>query len=225
MHAIIAMGEHQPSGESARQRPRRRRTEPHLEDRGQRSDLGIRPVTRPLPSAHRAERVLLDRRRRRPTAHPGMPQLPGADPPARARSAGTAAATTWACARFPAGPRSSAFTVNHRFGFPDLPPPYVVAQVAIVEDPRVRLTTNIVECDPDDARARASPSRCVFQQLADVWLPVFKPSADATPRPHARRRDRAAGLRQARPADAHARRSSRTTRRSPASARPGSAAG
>ena len=24
----------------------------------------------------------------------------------------------------------SAFTVNHRFGFPDLPPPYVVAQVA-----------------------------------------------------------------------------------------------
>ena len=35
----------------------------------------------------------------------------------------------------------SAFTVNHRFGFPDLPPPYVVAQVAIVEDPRVRLTT------------------------------------------------------------------------------------
>ena len=44
----------------------------------------------------------------------------------------------------------SAFTVNHRFGFPDLPPPYVVAQVAIVEDPRVRLTTNIVDCDPDD---------------------------------------------------------------------------
>ena len=39
----------------------------------------------------------------------------------------------------------SAFTVNHRFGFPDLPPPYVVAQVAVVEDPRVRLTTNIVE--------------------------------------------------------------------------------
>ena len=44
----------------------------------------------------------------------------------------------------------SAFTVNHRFGFPDLPPPYVVAQVAVVEDPRVRLTTNIVECDPDE---------------------------------------------------------------------------
>ena len=44
----------------------------------------------------------------------------------------------------------SAFTVNHRFGFPDLPPPYVVAQVAVVEDPRVRLTTNIIDCEPDE---------------------------------------------------------------------------
>ncbi|MCK5753792.1 MAG: 3-ketoacyl-CoA thiolase, partial [Mycobacterium sp.] len=35
----------------------------------------------------------------------------------------------------------SAFTVNHRFSIPGLPAPYVVAQVAIEEDPRVRLTT------------------------------------------------------------------------------------
>jgi uncharacterized OB-fold protein len=41
------------------------------------------------------------------------------------------------------------FTVNHRFSLPGLPAPYVVAQVAIAEDPRVRLTTNIVECDPE----------------------------------------------------------------------------
>ena len=44
----------------------------------------------------------------------------------------------------------SAFTVNHRFSIPGLPAPYVVAQVAIEEDPRVRLTTNIIDCDPDD---------------------------------------------------------------------------
>ena len=44
----------------------------------------------------------------------------------------------------------SAFTVNHRFAMPGLSAPYVVAQVAIEEDPRVRLTTNIVECDPDE---------------------------------------------------------------------------
>jgi acetyl-CoA acetyltransferase/uncharacterized OB-fold protein len=74
----------------------------------------------------------------------------------------------------------SAFTVNHRFGFPDLPPPYVVAQVAIAEDPRVRLTTNIIECEPDELQL-GQPVEVVFHQLADVWLPLFKPSADTAP--------------------------------------------
>ena len=59
------------------------------------------------------------------------------------------------------------FTVNHRFGFPDLPPPYVVAEVAILEDPRVRLTTNIVDGDPD-ALAIGQPVEVTFQQVADV---------------------------------------------------------
>ena len=78
----------------------------------------------------------------------------------------------------------SAFTVNHRFGFLDMPPPYVVAQVAIAEDPRVRLTTNIVECDPDTL-VPGQPVEVVFQQLEDVWLPVFRPAADSTPLPQA----------------------------------------
>lgn len=74
----------------------------------------------------------------------------------------------------------SAFTVNHRFGFPDLPPPYVVAQVAIVEDPRVRLTTNIVDCDPDELEL-GQLVEVQFEKIADdagaVFLPVFRPSA------------------------------------------------
>jgi acetyl-CoA acetyltransferase/uncharacterized OB-fold protein len=69
------------------------------------------------------------------------------------------------------------FTVNHRFGFPDLPPPYVVAEVAIVEDPRVRLTTNIVDAEADTL-AIGQPVEVSFQQLADVWLPLFRPAAD-----------------------------------------------
>ena len=73
----------------------------------------------------------------------------------------------------------SAFTVNHRFGFPDLPPPYVIAQVAIAEDPRVRLTTNIVECDPDDLEL-GQQVEVVFAHIADVWLPLFKPATDPT---------------------------------------------
>ncbi|MCW2515355.1 MAG: acetyl-CoA acetyltransferase [Mycobacterium sp.] len=76
----------------------------------------------------------------------------------------------------------SAFTVNHRFGFPDLPPPYVIAQVAIAEDPRVRLTTNIIECDPETLEV-GQPVEVVFERLADVWLPLFTPSSDTTPLP------------------------------------------
>ncbi|MCV7173390.1 OB-fold domain-containing protein [Mycobacterium manitobense] len=74
------------------------------------------------------------------------------------------------------------FTVNHRFGFPDLPPPYVVAEVAILEDPRVRLTTNIVDADPDLV-AIGQPVEVAFQQVADVWLPVFTPASDAGQQP------------------------------------------
>jgi acetyl-CoA acetyltransferase/uncharacterized OB-fold protein len=71
----------------------------------------------------------------------------------------------------------SAFTVNHRFGFPDLPPPYVVAQVAVVEDTRVRLTTNIVDCDPAQLEL-GQLVEVAFEKIEDVWLPVFKPTSD-----------------------------------------------
>ena len=66
------------------------------------------------------------------------------------------------------------FTVNHRFGLPGLPPPYVVAQVAIEEDPRVRLTTNAVGCDPDDLEL-GMRMEVVFEPAGDVWLPLFRP--------------------------------------------------
>ncbi|MBH0123541.1 OB-fold domain-containing protein [Rhodococcus sp. HM1] len=69
------------------------------------------------------------------------------------------------------------FTVNHRFGLPGLPPPYVVAQVAIDEDPRVRLTTNIVDCDPETLEL-GQRMEVVFQQDDDVWLPLFRPAAE-----------------------------------------------
>ncbi|MGH3968027.1 MAG: thiolase C-terminal domain-containing protein [Mycobacterium sp.] len=70
------------------------------------------------------------------------------------------------------------FTINHRFSLPGLPAPYVVAQVAIDEDPRVRLTTNIVECDADQLEL-GQPVEVVFTQLEDVWLPLFRPVAGA----------------------------------------------
>lgn len=69
------------------------------------------------------------------------------------------------------------FTVNHRFGLPGLPAPYVVAQVAIEEDPRVRLTTNAVECDPDQLEL-GMRMEVVFEHVEDVWLPLFRPAAE-----------------------------------------------
>ncbi|MFF4272740.1 OB-fold domain-containing protein [Streptomyces sp. NPDC001536] len=69
------------------------------------------------------------------------------------------------------------FTVNHRFGLPGLPAPYVVAQVALEEDDRVRLTTNAVECDPDDL-VLGMRMEVVFEQAGEVWLPLFRPAAE-----------------------------------------------
>ncbi len=67
------------------------------------------------------------------------------------------------------------FTVNHRFSLPGLPAPYVVAQVAIEEDPRVRLTTNVVGCDPERLEL-GMRMEVVFEQHEDVWLPLFRPA-------------------------------------------------
>ena len=69
------------------------------------------------------------------------------------------------------------FTVNHRFSLPGLPAPYVVAQVAIEEDPRVRLTTNAVECDPEQLEL-GMRMEVVFARTGDVWLPLFRPAAE-----------------------------------------------
>ena len=70
------------------------------------------------------------------------------------------------------------FTVSHRFTVPGMPSPYVVAQVAIEDDPRVRFTTNAVACDPDDLRL-GMRMEVVFEQHDDVWFPLFKPAAAA----------------------------------------------
>ncbi|MEU8896035.1 OB-fold domain-containing protein [Nocardia sp. NPDC048505] len=69
------------------------------------------------------------------------------------------------------------FTVNERFGGPGLPAPYVVAQVALEDDPRVRLTTNVIDCDPGDL-VLGLRVEVTFRADGDVWLPLFRPVAD-----------------------------------------------
>ncbi|MEV5832669.1 OB-fold domain-containing protein [Nocardia sp. NPDC052112] len=72
------------------------------------------------------------------------------------------------------------FTVNHRFQVPGLPSPYVVAQVALEEDPRVRLTTNAVACEPEQLTL-GMRMQVEFEQLGEVWLPLFRPADEQKP--------------------------------------------
>ncbi|WP_232840348.1 MULTISPECIES: thiolase C-terminal domain-containing protein [Nocardia] len=72
------------------------------------------------------------------------------------------------------------FTVNHRFALPGLPAPYVVAQVALEEDTRVRLTTNTVECDPEQLELGLR-MEVVFTRVGAVWLPLFRPARESAP--------------------------------------------
>jgi acetyl-CoA acetyltransferase/uncharacterized OB-fold protein len=64
-------------------------------------------------------------------------------------------------------------TVNHQQWDPAFPPPFVIVSVAIDEDPRVRVISNLVGADAANARV-GMRVRVRFEQAEDVWLPVFE---------------------------------------------------
>lgn len=66
------------------------------------------------------------------------------------------------------------FSVNHQTWLPEFPPPYVVAVVALSEDDRARLTTNIVGCEPEEVHV-GMRVQVRFEQQDDIWIPLFEP--------------------------------------------------
>jgi acetyl-CoA acetyltransferase/uncharacterized OB-fold protein len=72
------------------------------------------------------------------------------------------------------------FTVNAHMWHPAFEPPYVIANVALEEDARVRLTTNIVGCEPDAVHIGQEVA-VRFEQHDDVWLPLFEPTGGTNP--------------------------------------------
>ncbi len=66
------------------------------------------------------------------------------------------------------------FTVNHQQWIPGSDP-YIVAWVSIVEQSDVRLTTNLVEIEPEDVRIGMEVA-VVFEAHDDVYLPLFRPA-------------------------------------------------
>jgi acetyl-CoA acetyltransferase/uncharacterized OB-fold protein len=72
------------------------------------------------------------------------------------------------------------YTINQHQWHPDFTPPYVIAVIALAENPDVRLTTNIVNCEPD-AVAVGQEVIVRFEQHDDVWLPLFELTGIITP--------------------------------------------
>ena len=73
------------------------------------------------------------------------------------------------------------FSVNHQPWMPGPELPYVVAIVEIVEQPSVRLTTNLVNCAHEAIRI-GMPLRVTFEHHpdpdGDIWIPLFEPDDD-----------------------------------------------
>jgi len=71
------------------------------------------------------------------------------------------------------------FTVNRHPWVPGFDPPYVVAIVELVEQPGLRLTTNLVNVAIEDVLI-GMPLRVVFEACDDdIYIPLFEPDLEA----------------------------------------------
>ena len=70
-----------------------------------------------------------------------------------------------------------AYSVNHQQWMPGLEPPFVLAIVGCVEQDDLRVTTNIVNCRPEDVRI-GMPVQVLFEPHVEeeVWIPLFEPA-------------------------------------------------
>jgi uncharacterized protein len=69
------------------------------------------------------------------------------------------------------------FTVNHQPWIAGITVPYVIAAIDLVDQPGVRLTANIVDCDPASV-VIGKKVHVGFEQQEDVYIPVFRLSVD-----------------------------------------------
>ena len=66
------------------------------------------------------------------------------------------------------------FTVNHQPWIPGFDPPYVVSIVELDEQEGLRLTTNLVNCKPEDISIGLRV-HVLFEDLGEgVFLPLFE---------------------------------------------------
>jgi uncharacterized OB-fold protein len=89
------------------------------------------------------------------------------------------------CTSFDVEPRAvsgrgtvSTFTVNHQPWAPELKALYVVAIIELAEQAGLRVLSNIVDCAPERV-AIGMPVQVKFEQIEDVWLPLFTPATES----------------------------------------------
>jgi hypothetical protein len=66
------------------------------------------------------------------------------------------------------------YTVNWHPWRPGLKVPYIIAMVELAEQEGLRLTTNLVNCEPGDLHIGLSV-RVVFDQQDEYYVPIFEP--------------------------------------------------
>jgi uncharacterized OB-fold protein len=71
--------------------------------------------------------------------------------------------------------RLHTYTLNHHAWVPGFDPPYLVAIVDIEEQEGLRLTTNLVGCDPADVKI-GMPLKVCFEECEEgIFIPLFEP--------------------------------------------------
>ncbi len=68
------------------------------------------------------------------------------------------------------------FTINAKAWAPGMEVPYVLAVVALDEQPGLQMLTNLKDVAPEDVKI-GMPVEVFFEHDDDVWLPMFRPAA------------------------------------------------
>lgn len=68
------------------------------------------------------------------------------------------------------------YTTNAHAYNPDVPLPYNISIVELVEQEGLRFTTNVVNCPPEEVHI-GMPVHVQFEQQGEVFVPVFAPDS------------------------------------------------
>jgi len=68
------------------------------------------------------------------------------------------------------------YTVNHHPWVPGFDPPYIIAIVALEEQPDLRITTNLVNCPQERIQIGMAVRACFEEREDGIFLPLFEPA-------------------------------------------------